>query len=297
MYSKIKYHISKAKSKIAVLKSKVLTKVINARPKEILEEYEYRVKRYISEIRRTRANNKYKPDYYFLHKKMLEDKIIRYFNLKSHGLENIPDDGCMIVANHPGHFFLDALCLTSAIHKSKVRYIAHHFDFKIPGLTRFLRKYSAIRLDDDLENINESSEIVTALRNKELLCIWPEESYHTYKERYTLFHFDTKLARYCKLSGKPAIPAAIIGVEECFKYLYGPKIKKWPFHIPIGFPIPSRSPVTIEFGKPVYYDHSQTEMEFTERVKKEIYNLIIKYRSYAKMSDENYLHKHKLRPF
>lgn len=222
-------------------------------------------------------------------KEKIKKIIIKYNNLKVIGLKNIPKTGGLIIPNHPGQLFYDALCLMLAVLDKKIRFVAHYFDFKIPGLKRFLKYYKCLELDRDKEKINRNSRIIQALKNNELLCMWPEESYHNYKNNYTLFKFDSKFARYARISEKPVIPTAIIGVEEAFKHIHGPKFKNWPFHLPIGLWFPLKTKVIIEFGKPVYFKKKQTEEDFSRLIKERIYKMIKKYNPDLKSLNIEYL--------
>ncbi len=226
-------------------------------------------------------------DIYSITKILFKRILHKYHNIEVIGKENIPKDGALLVTNHPGQLFYDAICIASTTDEQKVRFVAHHFDFKILLLKLFIKMYHGLELDVDSKKITEDSGVVKALKNEDLLCIFPEQSYHTYKNKYTLFKFNNHFTQYAKLSKKPIIPMTIVGPEEILKLIRGPKFKNIPLHIPIGLFFPLKKKVTIEFGKPIYYDNNHKEHH--KNVRNEVFRLMKKHRKNAKKSNIDYL--------
>lgn len=180
--------------------------------------------------------------------------VKRYSRLQVKGLEHLPPQGTgfILAGNHAGSNWWDAFCLATAIEDRHIHFIAHHWDAKIKMLREFQERMGGYPLDEHLSDINEDSPICHALNAGKMLCIYPEESYHSFRDRYTLFRFAPQVVKYAQLANVPIIPVAAIGVEEAAPVFAGIKLAKVPIHFPLHPIVILPFQVTIEFGPPVY---------------------------------------------
>ncbi len=221
--------------------------------------------------------------------KVIGRRLRRYHKIKAIGKHHVPDDGALLIPNHGGQLYHDAFCIAATLPDKRIRFVAHSFDFKIPGVKQFLEMFDTIRLEEHENHVHKGSEAVCALKNGEYICHFPEESYHSFNDKYTLFHFEKKFCHYARHSGKPVIPIAVIGAEEAFRHVNGPKFRDWPLHIPFGLWIPKKEKIIIEFGKPVYYTKKHTPESFKEKVRDRILELMKKHRPESKKSNRRYI--------
>ena len=189
-------------------------------------------------------------------KKNIAPSVKRYSRLEVVGLENLPaaGQGAMLACNHSGGLWWDAACLYAALDHRVVSFVAHHWDAKVGLMRNVLEKLDCSFLDESLSDISEQGSVVTGAKSGKLMCLYPEESYHTFRHRYTLFNFSPHIIKYAKIAQVPIIPVSIIGVEEAAPTLFGPKFNKVPLHVPFHFPLILPVKVTVEFGKPCLYD-------------------------------------------
>ena len=106
----------------------------------------------------------------------------------------------------------------------------------------------------DEEQIDEHDSVAQALRQGHTICVYPEQSYHTFWRRYTLYRFATHVMRYAQYGQAPIIPTAIIGAEEAAPTLFGWKSRGMPFHFPLQPPILLPWKITIEFSPPQSFE-------------------------------------------
>ena len=185
--------------------------------------------------------------------------VRQYSSLTVLGVEHFGNlkGGAILACNHSGGLWWDALCLLAGVDEVKdeseppLSFIAHHWDAKISALRALLKAADCYFLDENAAHISETSEVCQGLAAGKRLCLFPEESYHSYRDRYTLFQFSPHVIAYARAANVPIIPTAVIGVEEAAPVYGGPKVSDVPLHIPIHPPFIFPKPVTIEFGAPV----------------------------------------------
>lgn len=222
-----------------------------------------------------------------------------YSRVQVIGRENLPPVGqpVMLAANHPGSLWWDAFCLASALQVRRLRFVAAYWDASNPFLAPILNRVDALYLGESLDAITDQDPIVQALRNGESVCFFPEQSYHTFRWRYTVFQFAAQIAKYAHLSGAPIVPTAVIGVEEASPTLFGWKRRGMPFHItPAPIILPWK--VTLEFGKPTSFAElagsvsspdADTYVEAARQMQLRLGDLIRSHRPRCTVSDKNYL--------
>lgn len=159
----------------------------------------------------------------------------------------------LLASNHAGHLWWDSLCLLACFTERPVGIIAHHWDATVAPLRIFLEKAGASFLSPDVTAIGVGDPVVARLKNGEAMAIYPEESYHTFRNRYTVFRFSPHVARYAELSGAPIVPVAVIGAEEAAACLAGYKKPGVPLHISLPLPPILPLKITLQFGEPVGY--------------------------------------------
>ena len=127
------------------------------------------------------------------------------------GLENIPDEGSyVLVSNHVS--YVDALLLGGAI-KRPIRFVMYYKIFNIPLLNFAFRTANAIAIAGIKENKtifeNAFTEISHALRQGELVCIFPEGKLTTDGQ---INEFKAGVEKIIKDTPAPVIPIALQGL-------------------------------------------------------------------------------------
>jgi len=187
--------------------------------------------------------------YHWLHSH-LASGIRRYSQLEIKGIEHLPPigQGSVLACNHSGNFWWDAICLMAGISDRQVHFIAHHWDASIAPIKWFLEQLDNYFLDLSLEDIQKNNPVVEALASGNLMCQYPEESYHMFKDRYTLFRFSPQILKYAHLAQVPICPVAVIGIEEAVPTFFGLKFTGVPLPIPLHMVLILPLKVTIEIG-------------------------------------------------
>ena len=225
-----------------------------------------------------------------------------YSRLEVVGLENLPPEGegALLACNHSGSVWWDALCLITGLGDRSVNFVAHHWDAKLRFMRLFLESLDCGFLDEHVCDICESGSVVKGLQSGKLMCIYPEESYHSFRHRYTLFKFSSHVVKYADVAKVPIIPVAIIGVEEAAPTFFGPKFKNVPLHVPFHPPLILPFKVTIEIGKPYFYeellpstagalaDEDECYVLAADQLRGHMFSTMSRYRA-CRISDEKYI--------
>ncbi|OLB74402.1 MAG: hypothetical protein AUI14_23715 [Actinobacteria bacterium 13_2_20CM_2_71_6] len=190
-----------------------------------------------------------------------------WFRVEVRGIENLPDGGALVVANHSGTVALDALMLALAVHDEHpdhryLRLLGADLVFRMPFISELARKHgSTLACNPDAERL---------LRAGELVGVFPEGFKGVgklYKDRYRLQRFGrggfVQAALHTRV---PIVPVSIVGAEEIYPMLgnfkplarllgtpYFPITPTFPWLGPLGL-IPLPSKWYIEFGKPIPTD-------------------------------------------
>ena len=191
----------------------------------------------------------------------------KWFRVEVLGVDNIPDGGVLLVANHSGTIPVDALMTTVAVHDHHpdhrmVRMLGADLVFDTPGVGAVARKTgNTLACNEDAERLLTSGECVS---------VFPEGFKgigKNFSQRYKLQRFGRGgFVSAAVRSRVPIVPCAIVGAEEIYPLLgdikplaralglpYFPVTPTFPLLGPLGaIPLPSRW--IIEFGEPIPTD-------------------------------------------
>jgi len=133
------------------------------------------------------------------------------YRIDKRGLDNIPEEGAAVIAcNHVS--FVDAVILGGSVRRP-VRFVMYHTIFKIPVLNFIFRTARAIPIAPAKENAKlldaAYEEIDLALRNGELICIFPEGGLTSDGE---IKPFRGGIERIIHRTPAPVVPMAVRGL-------------------------------------------------------------------------------------
>ncbi|AZI58766.1 acyltransferase family protein [Nakamurella antarctica] len=190
-----------------------------------------------------------------------------WFRVEALGMENVPDTGALLVANHSGTIAVDGVMTALAIadhhpgHRA-LRMLAADLVFQTPGLGTMARKTgNTLACNADAERL---------LARGELVAVFPEGFKGVgkpFNQRYKLQRFGRGgFVAAALRTGVPIIPVSIVGAEEIYPMLaniqplaralglpYFPVTPTFPLLGPLGaIPLPSKW--FIEFGEPIPTD-------------------------------------------
>jgi 1-acyl-sn-glycerol-3-phosphate acyltransferase len=241
------------------------------RPERVPDEWDERVAGTLRFLRR-RLTGEYDVDEFGFDPELTESIVHpvlrllyrKYFRVECTGVENLPDGGALIVANHSGTVPMDALMLSMAIHdetklRRHLRLLGADLVFRIPVLSELARKGgSTLACNPDAERL---------LRNGQYVGVFPEGFKgigKPYRDRYKLQRFGRGgFVSAALRTGAPIVPVSIVGAEEIYPIIgnvrplaratglpYVPLTPLFPWFGPLGaLPLPSKW--LIEFGEPI----------------------------------------------
>lgn len=187
-----------------------------------------------------------------------------WFRVEATGLENVPDSGALVVANHSGTLPWDALMTTVALsdqHRSgrHLRMLGADLVFQLPVVGSLARKAGhTLACGPDAERL---------LSGGELVGVWPEGFKgigKPFRDRYKLQRFGRGgFVSAAVRTGTPIVPCSIVGAEEIYPKIadirpvarllglpYFPVTPTFPLFGALGMvPLPSKW--SIEFGEPI----------------------------------------------
>lgn len=193
----------------------------------------------------------------------------RYWRVEPIGLENLPtESGALLVANHSGVIPIDASMVKAACwfqspeRRRNVRILIERLVYDLPYLNVFFQRTG--------QCLAHPENTIRLLEKDELVLVFPEgvkgisQPYH---KRYRLQRFGRGgFVRMALQTGKPIIPVAVIGAEECYRVLFNwkfgveaigvpyiPISTTFPWFGPFGM-IPAPTKWYIVFGKPLSFD-------------------------------------------
>jgi 1-acyl-sn-glycerol-3-phosphate acyltransferase len=190
-----------------------------------------------------------------------------WFRVDARGLEHVPDDGALIVANHSGVLPMDGLMLVVALHdhhpaQRRLRLLGADFLFRWPVFGQLARSVGVtVACNADAERL---------LGRGEAVGVFPEGFKGVgkpFSERYKLQRFGRGgFVSAALRTGVPIVPCSIVGAEETYPMLadlrplarlfgapYVPVTPLFPWFGPLGLvPLPSRW--HIQFGEPIRTD-------------------------------------------
>jgi 1-acyl-sn-glycerol-3-phosphate acyltransferase len=209
-----------------------------------------------------------------------------YFSVESHGIENVPPHGrVMLVGNHSGGVAIDgAMVHASQFLEMNPPRLAHamaeKFLNKIPFASQITNRCG------HLTGLPEHAERLLA--DERMLMVFPEGARGTaklFKERYSLVHFGTGFMRLAMKMKTPIVPFAFLGGGEAVptisnavsigKLLGVPYIPVTPWLV--ALPIPAK--LEVYYSKPMFFEGTGAEEDevvndSVEKVKARIAHLI-----------------------
>jgi 1-acyl-sn-glycerol-3-phosphate acyltransferase len=188
-----------------------------------------------------------------------------WFRVELSGVDNIPDGGALLVANHSGTLPLDAIMLAVGLHDHAdrhVRLLGADLVYQIPLLGHLSRKAG--------HTLACKADAARLLAKGELVGVFPEGFKGVGKpfaERYKLQRFGRGgFVGTALRAGVPIVPCAIVGAEEIYPKIadlpplarllglpYFPITPTFPLLGPAGL-IPLPSKWMIKFGEPMTLD-------------------------------------------
>ena len=216
-----------------------------------------------------------------------------WFRVELDGLDNIPEGGALLVANHSGTIPLDALMLSVALHDHadrQVRLLGADLVYQIPLLGHLSRKAG--------HTLACQADAARLLGKGELVGVFPEGFKGVgkpFSERYKLQRFGRGgFVGTALRAGVPIVPCAIVGAEEIYPKIaelrplarllglpYFPVTPTFPLLGPAGLvPLPSKW--VIRFGEPMTLDghdadaadDPMTVFEITDHVREKVQHLL-----------------------
>lgn len=181
-----------------------------------------------------------------------------FFNLKGKGMENIPEDGPVIIApNHQS--FLDGMFVMSFLKFRMIRntyFYAKEQHIKRPFLRFIANRHNIIIMD--MSNLKDSiQKLGEALKKKKNIIIFPEG---TRTVNGKLGEFKKTFAILSKELNVPILPVSIKGAFDA---------------MPKGTILPRPHKVQVEFLAPIYPNSNQTTSTY-EKLADNVYNQIEK---------------------
>ncbi|WP_021591691.1 lysophospholipid acyltransferase family protein [Actinomadura welshii] len=188
-----------------------------------------------------------------------------WFRVELDGVDNIPEGGALLVANHSGTIPIDALMLSVALHDHadrQVRLLGADLVYQIPLLGHLSRKAG--------HTLACHSDAARLLAKGELVGVFPEGFKgvgKSFADRYKLQRFGRGgFVGTALRAGVPIVPCAIVGAEEIYPKIadlrplarllglpYFPITPTFPLLGPAGLvPLPSKW--VIRFGEPMTLD-------------------------------------------
>jgi len=188
-----------------------------------------------------------------------------WFRVEATGLDNVPRDGALVVANHSGTLPWDALMTTVALRDQHptgrhLRMLGADLVFQLPFIAPLARKAGhTLACGPDAERL---------LHNGELVGVWPEGFKgigKPFRDRYKLQRFGRGgFVSAAVRTGTPIVPCSIVGAEEIYPKIadikplarllgipYFPVTPLFPQFGPLGLvPLPSKW--SIQFGQPIH---------------------------------------------
>ncbi|TMQ89748.1 acyltransferase family protein [Actinomadura soli] len=216
-----------------------------------------------------------------------------WFRVELAGVENVPDGGALVVANHSGVIPLDALMLSVALHDHadrQLRLLGADLVYQIPVLGHLSRKAG--------HTLACQADAARLLAKGELVGVFPEGFKGVGKpfaERYKLQRFGRGgFVGTALRAGVPIVPCAIVGAEEIYPKIadvrplarllglpYFPVTPTFPLLGPAGLvPLPSKW--MIRFGEPMTLDEydadtaddPMTVFDITDHVRENVQQML-----------------------
>lgn len=209
-----------------------------------------------------------------------------YFTVRTHGIENVPERGrVMVVGNHSGGLPVDGAMIIASLllemdpprlGQGMVEKFANRWPFVSHWFSR-VGQFTGL-----------PEHALGLLREERVLMVFPEGARGTgklFKDRYELVRFGTGFMRLALATGTPIVPFAFIGGEEALptmlhlkrlaKLVGAPYIPVPPYLLPVPMPVHCE----IYYGEPMHFEGDGSEAddvigEYVQQVRDRIATLI-----------------------
>jgi 1-acyl-sn-glycerol-3-phosphate acyltransferase len=192
----------------------------------------------------------------------------RYWRIETHGLEQVPSNPCLFVANRSGLLPYDGLMLSHVLagarnDRERPRFLVADWLITLPFVQPYLARLGGVRAcRENAERLLSSGQSVVA---------FPEGlkgAAKVFRERYRLKRFGRGgVVRVALESGVPLVPVGIVGPEEAHPILFKwgtpgrvvglpflPVTPTFPLLGPLGaLPLPTKW--VIRIGDPIDLEH------------------------------------------
>jgi 1-acyl-sn-glycerol-3-phosphate acyltransferase len=158
----------------------------------------------------------------------LSGLIRMVYRLRCQGLERLPESGpALLVCNHVS--YIDALIISAAFHRP-IRFVMHQRFYRLPALHWFFKLTRMIPIDSARNNPallrSALEQIDTALKNSELVCLFPEGRL---TRDGNISHFRPGVEKIVRRRPVPVVPLALRGLwGSFFSHKDGPAFSCWP---------------------------------------------------------------------
>lgn len=191
----------------------------------------------------------------------------KYFRAEVFGIENVPDDGpVLLVSNHTGQIPVDGFLIASAMLFDKqpprmARSMVERWVATLPFISWFLPRVGQV------VGTRENARIL--LRRNGCILVFPEGVKgisKTYDHAYELESFGYGFMRLALETDTPIVPVGVVGGEEQMPAIWNveslakilgmpafPVTPTWPLLGPVGaLPLPVK--YRLHFGKPMRFE-------------------------------------------
>lgn len=107
--------------------------------------------------------------------KLFSRPVRAIWRVKTEGIENVPEHGCLLVANHTA--FSDVLVLEAA-QKRQIRFMAKKELFKIPLLSQLIKALGAYPVDRGGADVRSLKLTFKMIEEGDLIGIFPQGTRH-----------------------------------------------------------------------------------------------------------------------
>jgi 1-acyl-sn-glycerol-3-phosphate acyltransferase len=158
----------------------------------------------------------------------LSGLIRMVYRLRCQGLERLPESGpALLVCNHVS--YIDALIISAAFHRP-IRFVMHQRFFQLPALHWFFKLTRMIPIDSARNNPallrRALEQIDTALKNSELVCLFPEGRLTRDGD---ISRFRPGVEKIVQRRPVPVVPLALRGLwGSFFSHKDGRAFSRWP---------------------------------------------------------------------
>jgi 1-acyl-sn-glycerol-3-phosphate acyltransferase len=137
-----------------------------------------------------------------------------YFRVEVHGIENIPDGGMLLVANHSGQLPFDGMMLAGALLFDRatprlLRATIERFVPTVPFVSYLFPRWGQVA--------GSPENVTRLLADGEAILVFPEGARgisKPFSQRYQLQDFGLGFVRLALSTRAPVVPTAVIGAEE-----------------------------------------------------------------------------------